>query len=159
MRAAAFIRIAEADAARVAGAAPLASGQSDRACRCPCPPPLRHISTDRLFLDDQMQYSCANFCDPEHETLEQAQHSATLVVVIRATDVTERRTAGLQLVRLRARKLDHFGPLLGFFSKVPAKIATRARQCRGTEISNPSLNSWIGESSVDFRIELVEDFY
>ena len=35
------------------------------------------ISTDlyRLFLDDQMQYSCAYFRDPEHETLEQAQHN------------------------------------------------------------------------------------
>ena len=35
------------------------------------------ISTElyRLFLDDQMQYSCAYFRDPEHETLEQAQHN------------------------------------------------------------------------------------
>jgi cyclopropane-fatty-acyl-phospholipid synthase len=33
------------------------------------------VSTDlyRLFLDDQMQYSCAYFRDPEHDTLEQAQ--------------------------------------------------------------------------------------
>jgi cyclopropane-fatty-acyl-phospholipid synthase len=33
------------------------------------------ISTDlyRLFLDPQMQYSCAYFLDPEHDTLEQAQ--------------------------------------------------------------------------------------
>src|SRR6476660_3268662 len=29
----------------------------------------------RLFLDDQMQYSCAYFRDPEHETLEQAQRN------------------------------------------------------------------------------------
>src|SRR4051794_8694594 len=29
----------------------------------------------RLFLDDQMQYSCAYFRDPEHETLEQAQQN------------------------------------------------------------------------------------
>jgi cyclopropane-fatty-acyl-phospholipid synthase len=28
-----------------------------------------------LFLDDQMQYSCAYFRDPEHETLEQAQRN------------------------------------------------------------------------------------
>jgi cyclopropane-fatty-acyl-phospholipid synthase len=35
------------------------------------------ISTElyRLFLDDQMQYSCAYFRDPEHETLEQAQRN------------------------------------------------------------------------------------
>ena len=35
------------------------------------------ISTElyRLFLDDQMQYSCAYFRDPEHDTLEQAQHN------------------------------------------------------------------------------------
>jgi cyclopropane-fatty-acyl-phospholipid synthase len=34
------------------------------------------VSTDlyRLFLDDQMQYSCAYFRDPENDTLEQAQH-------------------------------------------------------------------------------------
>ncbi len=33
------------------------------------------VSTDlyRLFLDDKMQYSCAYFRDPEHDTLEQAQ--------------------------------------------------------------------------------------
>src|SRR4051794_28438872 len=29
----------------------------------------------RLFLDDQMQYSCAYFRDPERETLEQAQRN------------------------------------------------------------------------------------
>ncbi|HEX2511339.1 MAG TPA: class I SAM-dependent methyltransferase, partial [Xanthobacteraceae bacterium] len=29
----------------------------------------------RLFLDKDMQYSCAYFRDPEHETLEQAQHN------------------------------------------------------------------------------------
>jgi cyclopropane-fatty-acyl-phospholipid synthase len=29
----------------------------------------------RLFLDDQMQYSCAYFRDPEHDTLEQAQQN------------------------------------------------------------------------------------
>ena len=29
----------------------------------------------RLFLDDQMQYSCAYFRDPEHDTLEQAQRN------------------------------------------------------------------------------------
>jgi len=35
------------------------------------------ISTElyRLFLDDLMQYSCAYFRDPEHETLEQAQRN------------------------------------------------------------------------------------
>ena len=35
------------------------------------------ISTElyQLFLDDQMQYSCAYFRDPEHETLEQAQRN------------------------------------------------------------------------------------
>jgi cyclopropane-fatty-acyl-phospholipid synthase len=34
------------------------------------------VSTDlyRLFLDDNMQYSCAYFRDPERDTLEQAQH-------------------------------------------------------------------------------------
>ena len=33
------------------------------------------LSTDlyRLFLDDDMQYSCAYFRDPEHDTLEEAQ--------------------------------------------------------------------------------------
>jgi cyclopropane-fatty-acyl-phospholipid synthase len=35
------------------------------------------ISTDvyRLFLDEDMQYSCAYFRDPEHDTLEQAQRN------------------------------------------------------------------------------------
>jgi cyclopropane-fatty-acyl-phospholipid synthase len=35
------------------------------------------VSTDlyRLFLDDNMQYSCAYFRDPERDTLEQAQHN------------------------------------------------------------------------------------
>lgn len=35
------------------------------------------ISTEiyRLFLDEQMQYSCAYFRDPEHETLEQGQRN------------------------------------------------------------------------------------
>lgn len=35
------------------------------------------ISTElyRLFLDDQMQYSCAYFRNPEHDTLEQAQYN------------------------------------------------------------------------------------
>jgi cyclopropane-fatty-acyl-phospholipid synthase len=35
------------------------------------------VSTDlyRLFLDDNMQYSCAYFRDPEHDTLETAQHA------------------------------------------------------------------------------------
>jgi cyclopropane-fatty-acyl-phospholipid synthase len=34
------------------------------------------VSTEvyRLFLDKDMQYSCAYFHDPEHDTLEQAQH-------------------------------------------------------------------------------------
>jgi cyclopropane-fatty-acyl-phospholipid synthase len=31
------------------------------------------IELYRLFLDDQLQYSCAYFRDPEHDTLEQAQ--------------------------------------------------------------------------------------
>ena len=33
------------------------------------------IELYRLFLDDQLQYSCAYFRDPEHDTLEQAQHN------------------------------------------------------------------------------------
>jgi cyclopropane-fatty-acyl-phospholipid synthase len=35
------------------------------------------LSTEvyRLFLDEQMQYSCAYFRDPEHDTLEQAQRN------------------------------------------------------------------------------------
>jgi cyclopropane fatty-acyl-phospholipid synthase-like methyltransferase len=66
----------EAIGCSVARPAPLASGQSDRACRRSCPPPLRHLDQlYRLFLDDQMQYSCAYFRDPEHETLEQAQRN------------------------------------------------------------------------------------
>ena len=33
------------------------------------------IELYRLFLDDQLQYSCAYFRDPERETLDQAQHN------------------------------------------------------------------------------------
>jgi cyclopropane-fatty-acyl-phospholipid synthase len=56
---------------------PLASGQSDRLAAAHA----RHhydISTElyRLFLDDQMQYSCAYFRDPEQETLRQAAKKA-----------------------------------------------------------------------------------
>jgi len=41
------------------------------------------ISTDiyRLFLDDDLNYSCAFFTDPEHETLEDAQRNK----LVRAT--------------------------------------------------------------------------
>ncbi|MBR0799592.1 class I SAM-dependent methyltransferase [Bradyrhizobium jicamae] len=41
----------------------------------------------RLFLDDQMQYSCAYFRDLEHETLEQAQRNK----LIHATGAARKR--------------------------------------------------------------------
>src|SRR5262245_9992230 len=63
----------------------------------------------------------------------------------------------LSLLRLGARKLDHLGPLLGFFRDELAEVGCRAREHRGTHVGKPRVQLGIGESSVDFGIELLDD--
>ena len=50
------------------------------------------LSTElyRLFLDSQMQYSCAYFRNPEHETLEQAQRNKLALMNSLDTDLLDR---------------------------------------------------------------------
>src|SRR6266513_2039094 len=59
---------------------------------------------------------------------------------------------------LDARELDHLGPLFGFIRDELSEVSGRARKRRAAEVGKTSFHSWIGETCVDFLIELVDDF-
>src|SRR5262245_45496677 len=50
------------------------------------------------------------------------------------------------------------GPLLGLFSDQLAEVRGRARKRDAAEISNASLNLGVGESLIDFLVELLDNF-
>jgi hypothetical protein len=59
---------------------------------------------------------------------------------------------------LDARELRHFGVLLGFVGDKFAEIGGRAEgKHRCAEVGEPCLEFGIGETSVDFLVELVDD--
>src|SRR5262245_16338625 len=64
---------------------------------------------------------------------------------------------GAALVRLDTGKLDHLGPLLGFFGDQLAELDRRSRQRRAAEISETGLHLGVVESRVDLLIEPVDD--
>src|SRR6516162_3045432 len=75
---------------------------------------------------------------------------------VRKTDVMERSAAS---IRLSPGELDHLGPLLNVVGDVPSKVGRRAsEQGRTAEVGKLSPDLWIGESSVDLIVELVDDF-
>src|SRR5580692_2860737 len=60
-------------------------------------------------------------------------------------------------LRLYVRELDHLGPFLGFIGDELAEIGRRAGKWHGAEIGKPLLQRGIGEASIDFLVELVDD--
>src|ERR1700742_898043 len=61
-------------------------------------------------------------------------------------------------VRLHASELDHFAPLLGFVGNELREVSGRARKHRGAHVGKPRPDLWVGESCVDFPVELTDDF-
>src|SRR5215470_8304256 len=62
------------------------------------------------------------------------------------------RSLGLDIARP-----DHLAPLLSFVGDKLAEIAGRAGNLRATQVRQPHLDHGVGESSVDFLVELVDD--
>ena len=58
---------------------------------------------------------------------------------------------------LYAGKLDHLGPLRGFFGDELAKVGGREREHVATQVGKPRLHRGIGEASVDLLVELHDD--
>jgi hypothetical protein len=58
--------------------------------------------------------------------------------------------------RNRARGPDHFGPFFGVFGDELAKLGGRHRHWHAAEIDKASLEFGIGESRVNFFVQLVE---
>src|SRR5262245_39441128 len=60
-------------------------------------------------------------------------------------------------IRLDARGLDHFGPLLGVVGDELAKVGGREREHVATEVGKPRLDLGVGKASVDLLVELLDD--
>jgi hypothetical protein len=57
-----------------------------------------------------------------------------------------------KLLCLRARKLDHFGPLFGFVGYELAEVGGRYRQRRAAHLSNSRLDLGIGETGINLNV-------
>ena len=53
---------------------------------------------------------------------------------------------------------DHLAPFLGFLGDELAEIGRRPRERRAAQVGKPRLHLGVGKSSVDFLVELVDDF-
>src|SRR5262245_42231575 len=58
--------------------------------------------------------------------------------------------------RLDVSGPDHLAPLLGFVSNVLGEVGGRAGKHRDAQVVKSSFDLWIGESRVDFAVELVD---
>jgi hypothetical protein len=65
---------------------------------------------------------------------------------------------GAGSLRLDTRELDHLAPLLGFVGDKLPEVGRRAGKQCAAEIGKPSLDLGVGKSSIDFLVELVDDF-
>ena len=61
-------------------------------------------------------------------------------------------------LRLDAGELDHFAPFPSFICYELAKLGGRAGEHRAAQIGNPRLHLGVGESGVDFPVELLNYF-
>ena len=75
-----------------------------------------------------------------------------------STGVTEHLVGMLGSLRLDASGLDYLGPLLSFFGDQLAKVGGRPRKHRAAKIGKPRLEFGIDKASVDFLVELRDDF-
>src|ERR1039457_4058819 len=60
-------------------------------------------------------------------------------------------------VRLGARELDHLSPLLGFVGDELTEVSGRTREHRAAEVDQPRLDFGVGDSRIDFLVELLDD--
>ena len=82
-------------------------------------------------------------------------HSLRLTRASRSTrryGICSRRSLGLE-----ARELHHLGPLLGLVRDELAEIGGRAGKRRSAQVDKPRLDLGIGEASIDFLVELIDD--
>ena len=61
-------------------------------------------------------------------------------------------------VRLCARELDYFGPLLGFFRDALSVLARRQRKHLAAKLGKACLDCRVGEGGIDLPVERVDDF-
>ena len=61
-------------------------------------------------------------------------------------------------LRLDVGRSDHPAPSFGFISDKIAKLGRRRRAWKATEVRESLLDLWIGKSSIDLAIELVDEF-
>jgi len=59
--------------------------------------------------------------------------------------------------RLRARELDHLGPLLGFFDDEYSELARRAAEHRRAQIGKPRLYLGVRKNGVHLLVEAADD--
>src|SRR5262245_37850938 len=62
-------------------------------------------------------------------------------------------------LRLDARELDHLGPFLDFLGDELAKIGGRTREHCTSQIGEARLHGGIGESGINFLVELLDNIY
>src|SRR5271166_1194747 len=61
-------------------------------------------------------------------------------------------------LRLDVGRSDHLAPPFGFISDKIAELGRRRRAWKATEVRESLLDLWIGKSSIDLAIELVDEF-
>jgi hypothetical protein len=64
----------------------------------------------------------------------------------------------LDLIGLDVGSPDYLAPFLSLVSDVSSKLHRRPRHHRAAQISEPLLQFRVGESRIDFPVELVDDF-
>src|ERR1700683_4281354 len=60
-------------------------------------------------------------------------------------------------LRLDVRRLDHFGPFLGFIGNELAEIGRRAGKWHGAQSGKARRQRGMGEAGIDLLVELVDD--
>src|SRR5262249_12326448 len=61
------------------------------------------------------------------------------------------------LIRFDADGLHHLAPFLSFVRDKRAKVGSRTRKRRATQISEPRLDLGIGKARIDLVVELIDD--
>src|SRR5260221_10527570 len=68
-----------------------------------------------------------------------------------------RRASSPALISLDVGRADNLAPLLGFCSNEFSELGGRGRKHGAAQVGKPRLDLWIGESSIDLPVELLND--
>src|SRR5215831_11903091 len=75
-----------------------------------------------------------------------------------ALPIAEQKIMTAASVRLDIGGPDHFAPLLGLVGDKLTEVPGRARKYAAAEVGKPRAHLGVGERSVDFRVELFNNF-